>query len=219
MAKDNGFKSKRIRSVTTGINHLFPLFLKMEEMQVLIVGAGSVGLEKLHALVQNSPATKILIVAEQISEAVTKLAKHYPGVRLEERTFERKDLAGKDIVIIAVNDKATSLYIRDLAKKEKIWVNVADTPGLCDFYLGSIVRKGNLKIAISTNGKSPTVAKRLREVLQKLLPDKLSDVVDHLHIIRTSLHGDFDLKVKKLDAITRVLVNKEESENCENKSA
>jgi siroheme synthase-like protein len=210
MAKHNGINSKRARSTTTGINHLFPLFLKLEEMQVLIVGAGSVGMEKLQALVQNSPATKILIVAEKISEAVNKLAKHYPGVRLEERAFEKKDLAGKDIVIIAVNDRTTSRYIRDLARKERIWVNVADTPGLCDFYLGSIVRKGNLKIAISTNGKSPTVAKRLREVLQKLLPGELSTVIDHLHIIRTRLQGDFDLKVKKLDAITRLLADKEE---------
>ena len=64
-----------------------------------------------------------------------------------------------------------SSQIRDEAKSRGKLVNVADKPELCDFYLSSVVKKGDLKIAISTNGKSPTTAKRLKEVLQEALPD------------------------------------------------
>ena len=91
---------------------------------------------------------------------------------------------------------------------ETYLVNVADTPALCDFYLGSIVQKGHLKIAISTNGKSPTAAKRIKQVLQESLPDELDEVLENLNKIRNELKGNFGYKVKKMNAITKVLVEK-----------
>ncbi|MGB8191711.1 MAG: TSUP family transporter, partial [Chitinophagaceae bacterium] len=102
------------------------------------------------------------------------------------------------------------LEISTLAKQHGKLVNVADKPELCDFYLSSIVQKGNLKIAISTNGKSPTLAKRLKEIFNEALPDKLDDVLNNLHIIRNKMNGDFAAKVKKLDRITRVLATGDE---------
>ena len=79
---------------------------------------------------------------------------------------------------------------------------------MCDFYLGSIVTKGNLKLAISTNGKSPTLAKRLREVFSELLPNELDEVMDNLQQIRDQLKGDFTNKVQELNKITKTLVEK-----------
>ena len=70
-------------------------------------------------------------------------------------------------------------------------VNVADTPDLCDFYMGGIVTKGNLKIAISTNGKSPTVAKRLRQWLEAVLPDEIDDLLETLRRYRKTLKRRF----------------------------
>jgi uncharacterized membrane protein YfcA len=90
---------------------------------------------------------------------------------------------------------------------------VADTPDLCDFYLGSVVKKGNLKIAISTNGKSPTIAKRLKETFNEALPDELDQVLDNMQSIRKKLNGDFDYKVKKLNSITKVLIEDSEKDN------
>lgn len=145
-------------------NLLFPVFLKLEELRVLLVGAGKVGTEKLSALLANSPAAPVTVVAVIISDEVRKLAKHHPNITLQERAFVESDLEEKDLVVIAVNEKESSLAIRAAAKQRNILVNVADTPEQCDFYLSSIVQKGNLKIAISTNGKSPTAAKRIKEV-------------------------------------------------------
>lgn len=190
-------------------NRLFPVFLKAEHLNILIIGAGKVGLEKLEAFVNNAPAAKITIVAEAISDGVQAVASAFPYIHLEERSFFPKDLEGRDIVIVAVNNKETSLAIRQLCKDRKILVNVADTPDQCDFYLSSIVQKGQLKIAISTNGQSPTAAKRIKEMLQHALPEELDDVINNLHQIRNQLHGNFDEKVKKLNHITKVLVEKD----------
>ena len=96
--------------------------------------------------------------------------------------------------------------MKQIANAKGILVNVADTPDLCDFYLGSIVQKGNLKVAISTNGKSPTAAKRIKEVLHDALPEELDEVIENLHKVRNKLNGNFEYKVKKLNAITKVLV-------------
>ncbi|MBC7873910.1 MAG: TSUP family transporter, partial [Ferruginibacter sp.] len=107
------------------------------------------------------------------------------------------------------DNKSLHEQVRMMAKKRGLLVNVADTPELCDFYLGSIVQKGNLKIAISTNGKSPTAAKRIKEVLHEALPGELDEVIENLHKVRNKLNGNFEAKVKKLNAITRVLVDNE----------
>jgi siroheme synthase-like protein len=92
-----------------------------------------------------------------------------------------------------------------LANEKKLLVNVADTPELCDFYLGSIVQKGNLKIAISTNGKSPTIAKRIKEVLNETIPDEIESLLQNMQGIRNKMSGDFAEKVKQLDELTKKL--------------
>ena len=194
---------------SNGVNHLFPVFLKLETLRVLVVGGGKVGLEKLTAIIHNSPKTQVRLVALEISEAVQDFSITRSNIELVEKPFDAGDLDGIDLVVAAVDDPETSLQIRNAAKEVGKLVNVADKPELCDFYLGSVVQKGDLKIAISTNGKSPTTAKRLREVLHEALPAELTSVIDNLHKIRTRLNGNFESKVKKLNKITSVLVEKD----------
>lgn len=190
-------------------NRLFPVFLKLENLRVLLVGAGKVGLEKLVAMLQNAPAAQVTVVAREISPAVEALVKEYPQVQLVQKEYSPLDLEEKDLVIVAVNEKECSRYVRETAKEKGLLVNVADTPDLCDFYLGSIVQKGDVKIAISTNGKSPTMAKRLKEVLNEALPGELNEVTNNLHIIRNSLNGNFEEKVRQLNELTKTLVLKQ----------
>lgn len=167
------------------------------------------GLEKLQAVVANAPATPIRLVASGISEEVRQLADACPHVQLIERAFAPEDLTGTDIVLLAIDDPAESSRIRNLAKAAGKLVNVADKPELCDFYMGSIVRKGQLKIAISTNGKSPTVAKRLKELFSDHLPEELDELLDNMNRIREQLRGDFRSKVRQLNELTRSLSGKE----------
>jgi len=186
-------------------NKLFPVFLKLEQLSLLIVGGGYVGLEKLTAVLHNSPATKINLVAITISEEIRALADQFPNLQLTQRAYHKDDLMGVDLVIIGVNDRNVSELIRIDAKSKGKLVNVADKPDLCDFYLGSIVKKGNLKIAISTNGKSPTIAKRLKEVFSEALPEQVDDLLDNMQSLRGKLDGDLSDKIIKLNEITRVL--------------
>lgn len=193
-------------------NYLFPVFLRLEVLEVLLVGAGKVGLEKLTAILGNAPAAHVTVVADKVSGEVKQLSGAHAHVTIQERFFEESDLEGKDLVIIAVNDKSVSQSIRDLARQRKILVNAADKPDQCDFYLSSVVQKGNLKIAISTNGKSPTAAKRIKEVLNKALPGELNEVINNLHVVRNRLNGNFEYKVRKLNELTKILVERDSAD-------
>ena len=186
-------------------NKLFPVFLKLENFRVLIVGGGKVALEKVSAILNNSPKTQITLIGTQVSEEIKQFRITHPNLIIHQRSFEDHDLENTDFVISAVNNKETSLQIKHLAQQKNLLTNVADTPEQCDFYLGSIVQKGNVKIAISTNGKSPTLAKRLRETLDESLPNEINEAVDNLVGIRKYLEGDFTEKVKQLNEITSVL--------------
>jgi siroheme synthase-like protein len=187
-------------------NNLFPVFLKLEELSVLLVGGGNVSLEKLSAIFSNAPLTRVHLVAPEINEAIHQLALSHPNLSLQQRPYSTNDLNDADIVVIAVNDLTISEQIRNEAKERGKLVNAADKPELCDFYLSSIVKKGNLKIAISTNGKSPTVAKRLKDMLNEAVPDEIDEVLENMHVIREKLRGNFADKVSKLNSITKDLV-------------
>ena len=189
-------------------NQLFPVFLKMETLSLLIIGGGNVGLEKLQAMLGNSPQTHIRLIALSIDPRILEIAGQHPNITIFNKAYQATDLDGAEILIVAVNDIPLSEQIRNDAKARGILVNVADKPALCDFYLGSIVKKGNLKIAISTNGKSPTVAKRLKEVLNEIIPSEMEDVLNDMQYIRQQLDGDFSDKVKQLNDLTKILVAK-----------
>jgi siroheme synthase-like protein len=199
-------KNNKVLENNTG-NQLFPVFLKLNQLQVLLVGAGNIGLEKLEAVLSNSPDTQINIVAESFLPKLLELAGNYPRVKLHSKRFEAADLEGHDLVIIATGDNILNAEIRLLARQRRLLINVADKPDLCDFYLGSIVKKGDLKIGISTNGKSPTVAKRLKEIFQNHLPDELDLTLQQMNKLRNTLGGDFAHKVKELNKATASLVN------------
>ncbi|XOD67714.1 MAG: TSUP family transporter [Flavobacteriales bacterium Tduv] len=184
------------------VNRLFPIFLQLEKLSLLVVGGGNVALEKLKAVWQNAPDTAIRLVANRIDDGLRQAARSYRRVSLVRKSYDASDLEGVDLVIVAVEDRILGQRIRQDTRGSGKLINVADMPELCDFYLGSIVRKGHLKIAISTNGKSPTIAKRLRETLSEALPDGLDTILIRMHEIRRRLKGDFDRKVKVLNTLT-----------------
>lgn len=185
------------------MNNLFPIFLKLESLTTLIVGGGNVGLEKLSAILKNSPTAKILLVARDIHPEIKSLASRHPFVELQERNFRLWDLWSADLVLLATNNRQTNQQILKFAKSRGLLVNVADTPDLCDFYLGAVVTKGQLKVGISTNGKSPTIAKRFREFLEEAIPEDTDQLLDNMNNIREKVKGDLKEKVKVLNEVTK----------------
>lgn len=192
-------------------NHLLPIFLKLEELNTLVIGAGAIGAEKLSALLLHSPLANIRLVANEISEEVRGIIESNPNIEVLQTSFQTSHLDNIQLVISALNDIELSKEIKVLANERGILYNAADKPEACDFYLGAVVSKGNLKIGISTNGKSPTMAKRIKEVLNDAIPEKIDDSIEQMHIIRGHLKGDLKKKVQRLNKITARLIEKKQS--------
>ncbi len=190
------------------MNTLFPIYVKMDQIRTLLVGAGPVGLEKLQAIFRNSPQAHVHIVAERVDEEVRAFLTDKPTASLSQRSFEAADLENIGLVLLATNNEKLNEQIRQLTIARNILLNVADKPTLCDFYLGSVVQKGNLKIGISTNGKSPTMAKRLKEFLHEIVPEEIDEALTLMQQMRDQLKGDLQEKIKVLNAHTQELVDK-----------
>lgn len=193
------------QTTTATGNQLFPVFLKLQHLQVLVVGGGAVATEKLQALLRNSKPLHVRVVATWFSPQVQELAAQYANVELVEKAFETSDPAGCQVALVAINDAEVSACISGVLKEQGILTNVADKPELCDFYLGSIVHKGEVKIGISTNGQSPTLARRLKEHISATLPDEIDALAQNLGRYRKTLDTDFAGKVKELERVTRSL--------------
>ena len=189
-------------------NELYPIFLKLHNLSVLIVGGGNVGLEKLSFLLKSSPNAKVEVVAPTFIPELVSLAEAHPEVKLTGKKFKKKMLKKRHMVIACTNDLKVNKRVYTLSRKRYLICNIADTPDLCDYYLGGIVTKGNVKIAISTNGKSPTTAKRLREFFEEVIPEDINEMVQNLNEYRKTLKGDFEDKVQKMNEITASLKNK-----------
>jgi len=194
-------------------NQLYPIFLKLNQFDILIVGGGSIGLEKLQSVIKNSPKTKITIVSKTFNPKILFIAANHKNIKIEQRAFAQSDLNNKDLVIVATDNAKLNGKIKAKASKKRILANVADSPALCDFYLGSIVQKGDLKVAVSTNGSSPILARRLREFFEQVIPDDITKSIGNLKKIRGKISGGLSRKVKILNSITEVL--EEEKENKE----
>ena len=149
----------------------FPLFLDARKLNVLIVGAGEVAARKLE-LIMKTPAT-ITVVAPWVCDTVKQLAQN-EKVTLIEREFENSDLTQKDMVFIATDKGDVNQHIHDLARANKVLVNVVDNTPLCQFITPSIVDRSPIVIAMSSGGVAPVLLRYLRQKLETVLPANLS---------------------------------------------
>ena len=194
------------------LNPLYPIFLKAHHLEFLIVGGGYVALEKMEFLFKSSPQANVTLVAPFIREETLHFLKNKPVVVIN-RKFCLDDLHRKKIVIATTDNPEVNKKIKLGCNRRQILVNVADTPELCDFYMGGIVTKGNLKIGISTNGKSPTLAKRIRQFLEGILPDEIDELLETLHNYRETLRGDFESRVIEMNKRTKLLLKNKNDKN------
>ena len=188
-------------------NNLYPVFMKVKNLNVLIVGGGFVAEEKLRFLTKSSPDAKVLMVAPFFREETKVLAKQF-CVTMVEDVYKEDYINGKHFVVATTDVPDVNIQIWKDCRAQAKLVNVADNPPYCDFYMGGIVTKGNVKVAISTNGKSPTTAKRLRQFFEDVIPENIDDLVKNLNVYRKTIKGDFEQKVETLNEFTKGLVEK-----------
>lgn len=190
-------------------NTLYPIFLRLDRLEILIVGGGYVAMEKLHFILKSSPNARLTVVAPEIRPEIKALVAEGAPILLIQSPFDVAHLEGKNLIVAATNLPELNKQVHAAAKALGLIVNVADTPALCDFYMGSIVTRGDLKVAISTNGKSPTFAKRFRQLLENTLPEEIDDLLSHLKILRDQLTLDFEGKVEYLNEVTKSLISED----------
>lgn len=191
-------------------NNLYPIFLKACNLKVLIIGGGCVAEEKLTFLLKSSPDAVVTMVAPLFKTGTITIAKK-GNVTLISDVYKEHYLNDFHIVIATTNQPKINIEIYETCRKLNKLVNVADNPPLCDFYMGGIVTKGNVKVAISTNGKSPTTAKRLRQFFEDVIPENIDDLVKNLNAYRKTIKGNFEEKVEILNEFTKGLVEKIET--------
>jgi len=188
-------------------NELYPVFLKVSNLNILIVGGGNVALEKLTFLLKSSPNAQVEMVSPMFREETIALANEF-GIKMHLGDYDPSFLSGKHMVVATTDKVPVNEQVYHDCRAQSILVNVADNPPFCDFYMGGIVTKGNVKVAISTNGKSPTTAKRLRQFFEDVIPENIDDLVKNLNEFRKTIKGDFEEKVETLNEFTKGLVNK-----------
>ncbi len=187
-------------------NNLYPIFLKTSKLSILIVGGGNVAEEKLTFLTKSSQDAKVTIVSPDFGVGTIALAKRHQVELIQDR-YDKKYLRGKHIVIATTDKPEVNIEVYEDCREMDKLVNVADNPPYCDFYMGGIVTKGNVKVAISTNGKSPTTAKRLRQFFEEVIPEDINQMVLNLNAFRSTLKGDFEEKVEKMNEVTKSLLS------------
>jgi precorrin-2 dehydrogenase/sirohydrochlorin ferrochelatase len=192
-------------------NELYPVFLKVSQLHILIVGGGNVAEEKLTFLLKSSPNAQVEMISPMYRKGTIELAEKY-HVKMHKGRYKRRFLRKKHLVIATTEFPKVNEQVYADCRKRSILVNVADNPPFCDFYMGGIVTKGNVKVAISTNGKSPTTAKRLRQFFEDVIPENIDDLVKNLNEYRKTIKGDFEEKVETLNEFTKGLVQKKEKD-------
>ncbi|QCX01713.1 bifunctional precorrin-2 dehydrogenase/sirohydrochlorin ferrochelatase [Aggregatimonas sangjinii] len=190
-------------------NELYPVFLKVSQLNILIVGGGNVAEEKLTFLLKSSPNARVEMVSPMFREATVALAEKF-GIPMHHAVYDKRYLNGKHMVVATTDNIPVNEQVYHDCRARNLLVNVADNPPFCDFYMGGIVTKGNVKVAISTNGKSPTTAKRLRQFFEDVIPENIDELVKNLNEYRKTIKGDFEEKVETLNEFTKGLVQKKE---------
>ena len=163
---------------------LFPIFLKLKGRRVLVVGAGKEGESKIAGLLDTGAL--IRVIALQATEAVRQWARS-GLIEFEERGFITNDLGDISLVVVATSSSIVNELTFSEAQRRGVLCNVVDIPDLCDFYYPAVVKRGDLQIAISTSGQSPSLAQRLRQRLEKQFGPAYADWVKELGATRREI--------------------------------
>lgn len=163
---------------------LYPVFLKLENRRVLVVGGGKVAEEKLDAVLRS--ATQVTVIAPEITARIAEWARQ--GL-LRHLAEEYREGAALDyfLVITCTDSEAVNRKIFEECRRAGILCNAVDDPSYCDFYASAVVRRGDLQIAISTGGSSPALAQRIRKQLEREFGPEYGSWTDWLGRMRTVL--------------------------------
>ena len=156
---------------------LFPLFIRLDGRICLVVGGGKVAGRKVDGLLEAGAA--VTVVSPEATTHIQRLASQ-GRIALLQKAFSPDDLNGSFLVIAATGDAAVNGHVAAACRAQAILINVVDEPGLCDFFLPAVLRRGALSIAIATEGKSPLLASKLRTELEQIITEPYGEFLELL---------------------------------------
>lgn len=160
---------------------LFPIFLKLTGRPCTVIGGGNLAESKIESLLGAN--ARVTVIAPRANARVAALAES-GDIVLRVREYAQGDLAGQFLAVAATDDPAINRAVFAEAEAAGVLINAVDDPPFCDFYFPSVVRRGDLQIAISTAGASPAFAQRLRKEINQLLPLDTGDWLTELGNLR-----------------------------------
>ncbi len=170
----------------------YPIFIDMKDREVLVVGGGFVALQKIRTLI-DSGAKVTIVTKELIAKKILDF-----NLPLEIREYREEDIHGKSIVVAATNDTKVNSLIYEHAKKYNVLLNAVDDKDNCDYYLGAISKCGDITVSVSTAGKSPIVAKKVRDKINNIFDDRYKELLEVYSEIRLRAYDELNEGERKV---------------------
>ena len=180
--------------------NLFPVFQNIDNKNILVVGGGNIAKAKISRLLQFT--SRITVIAEESDIAC---------VPVIIKSFSEEDLDGMDLVILAMGEPEKEIEIAKKCIEKGILVNSASAPNAGNFYMPGLIKKGNLSIGISTGGYSPAYSRYLREEIERLIPEKIDEILLRLGVIRSELKEEIQEQSRRskiFREVMRLLIEK-----------
>ncbi len=187
------------------MNGLFPVFLRLGGRQALVVGGGEIASIRVGQLLASG--SRVTVIAEEVSKSLEELAGK-GAIELHRRPFAPEDITQEFFIVIGTTrDPESQADIAREAERHRLLCNVVDSVQHCNFFAPAVVERGDLKIAISTNGRSPVLARRLREIIEAALSEGTEDWVQQLGELRQRLkleiRVDFETRKRIIEEVIR----------------
>ncbi|HEY6842778.1 MAG TPA: bifunctional precorrin-2 dehydrogenase/sirohydrochlorin ferrochelatase [Thermoanaerobaculia bacterium] len=159
----------------------YPIFLDVEDRDVVIIGGGNVCARKAETMLRYG--ANVTVVSPEFTEEIESWARD-GRIRIKRKAYEDSDLEGASIVIASTDSESVNERIARDCRRRKIPVNVVDVTHLCEFIVPAIIEKGSIQLAVSTGGKSPALARTLKEDLQRIIGPEYAEINDVLGELR-----------------------------------
>jgi len=164
----------------------YPVFLDLKGKPVVVIGGGNIAHQKMENLVK--VGADVTVVSPDLNEPMAAL-KAEGRFRHIEREYQLGDLEGYTLAFVATDDRSVNATVADEGKARGVWVNAVDDPPYCDFIMPGIVQRGDLVLAISTSGRSPAMARKMREELAEFLTEEWVAMLELAAEVRAELRA------------------------------
>ncbi|MFQ6082865.1 MAG: bifunctional precorrin-2 dehydrogenase/sirohydrochlorin ferrochelatase [Candidatus Aminicenantia bacterium] len=184
------------------MNTLYPIFLKLDKKRCAVIGGGKTATRKVKTLLEAK--AKVTVISPKLTKELKELVEN-GSIEVIKRRYKEGDLDKYFLIFGATDSKEINKIIVKEAKKKKILCNIIDDPSNCDFYVPSTYTQGDLKIAISTNGKSPALARKIREELSNFYGKEVALFLNLLGSLRKKIKVKFPDERKRRKILFKIV--------------